>query len=285
MEAEVLGFSGHRFQGVVRLRVALIAVRKNIEQPKLAGSPASRSGDPASADGAILAGMTATSAAVTTEECVLVLRALRYPRGRYSAERAHQLSGVPARTLHDWAAAGVVVPDWFAASPRGWSYRDVVYVRLLAWLRSKHMGRDAAAKRVRYVRELLSTSEIDPTIRSDGRIFLIDDEGSDRFTGQQAFDGLVEVLDVFRLTEPIEGVSTGELWGPSLVRPSEHTYISPWVLGGEPCVEKSRVPSATLHALHAERGLDAERIHDLYEFLPVESIEDALKLEARLRAA
>jgi uncharacterized protein (DUF433 family) len=95
----------------------------------------------------------------------------------------------------------------------------------------------------------------------------------------------VEVLDVFELSEPIEGVSQGDLWGPSLVRPSEHTYISPWVLAGEPCVDDSRVPSATLHALQVERGLDAEGIHDLYEFLPVDAIEDALALEARLRAA
>lgn len=229
--------------------------------------------------------MTATRAALTTADRALVLRALRYPRGRYTAERAHQLSGVPARTLHDWATADVLVPDWLAASPRGWSYRDVVYVRMLAWLRGKRMERTGAAERVRYLRKLLSTSEIDPTVHSDGTIFLIGEERSDRFTGQQAFDGLVEVLDVFKLTEPIEGVSTGELWGPSLVRPSERTYISPWVLGGEPCVENSRVPSATLHALHVGRGLDAEAIHQLYEFLPVEAIEDALDLEARLRAA
>lgn len=229
--------------------------------------------------------MPATRAALTTEDRVLVLRALRYPRGRYSAERADQLSGVPARTLHDWATNDVLVLDWFAASPRGWSYRDVVYVRLLAWLRGKHMERAAAAERVRHLRGLLSKSAVDPTVPSDGTTFLIGDEGSDRFTGPQAFDGLVEVLDVFKLTEPIEGISKGELWGPSLVRPSEHTHISPWVLGGEPCVERSRVPSATLHALHVERGLDAQGIHQLYEFLPVESIEDVLKLEARLRVA
>lgn len=229
--------------------------------------------------------MTATRAALTTEDRVLVLRALRHPRGRYSAERAHQLSGVPARTLHDWATNDVLVPDWFAASPRGWSYRDLVYVRLLAWLRAKRMDRAAAAERVRHVRQIVSNSDIDPKVRSDGTVFLLSDEDVDRFTGQQVFEELTEVLDVFHLAEPIEGVSTGELWGPGLVRPSDHTYISPWVVGGEPCVEKSRVPSATLHALHVERGLDAEAIHDLYEFLPVESIRDALELEARLRAA
>jgi uncharacterized protein (DUF433 family) len=187
--------------------------------------------------------------------------------------------------LHDWATAGVLVPDWFAASPRGWSYRDVVYARLLAWLRSKHMERTAAAERVRYLRALLSTSPVDPTVHSDGTVFLIGSEATDRFTGQQAFDGLVAVLDVFKLTEPIEGISQGELWGPSLVRPSAHTYISPWVLAGEPCVEGSRVPSATLYALNVERGLDAAGIHRLYDALSVEAIDDALDLEARLRAA
>jgi uncharacterized protein (DUF433 family) len=234
---------------------------------------------------AILTGMTGTRATITTEDRALVLRALRYPRGRYSAERASQLSGVPARTLHDWATAEVLVPDWFAARPRGWSYRDVVYVRLLAWLRSKHMDRTAASARVRFLRELFNTSKIDPTVRSDGTIFLIGSQVTDQFTGQQAFDGLVEVLDVFELTEPIEGISHGELWGPSLLRPSDHTYISPWVVGGEPCVDNSRVPTATLHALHVERGLEAEDIQRLYGFLSVEDVDDALHLEARLRAA
>ena len=214
-----------------------------------------------------------------------MLQALRHPRGHYGADRAQQLSAIPKRTLHDWAANGVLIPDWFAVSPRGWSYRDLVYARLLAWLRSKHMERAAAAGRVSYLRELLSTSDVAPNVRSDGTITLIGDESTDRFTGQQAFDGLIEVLDVFELAEPIEGISRGELWGPSLVRPSEHTYISPWVLAGEPCVQGSRVPSSGLYALSADRGLDAAAIQRLYESLPVAAIEDALTLEARLRAA
>ena len=222
---------------------------------------------------------------LTAEARSLVLRALKYPRGRYDAERAHQLSAIPARTLHDWATADVLVPDWFGAKPRGWSYRDIVYARLLAWLRSKHMDRSQASERVRFVRELLEKSEVDPSVHSDGTIFLIGNEGTDRFTGQQAFDGLVAVLDVFELTEPVEGISKGELWGPSLVRPSTHTYISPWVLAGEPCVEGSRVPSATLYALRKDRGLEAPAIHDLYSGLSVEAIEDALAFETRLRAA
>lgn len=229
--------------------------------------------------------MSTTRAALSGADRALVLRALKYPRGRYSAERASQLSSIPARTLHDWTTSGSLVPDWAGARPRGWSYRDVVYARLLGWLRSKHMDRSRASERVGHLRDLLATSDIDPAVHSDGTIFLIGDEAMDRFTGQQAFDGLAELLDVFVLTEAIEGVSNGDLWGPSLVHPSAHTFISPWVVGGEPCVVDSRVPTGTLHALHAERGLDAKGIQRLYAFLSVEAIDDALELEARLRAA
>jgi uncharacterized protein (DUF433 family) len=229
--------------------------------------------------------MSATREILGGQDRALVLRALRYPRGRYGAERAEQLSAVPARTLHDWATAGALIPDWFAAKPRGWSYRDIVYARLLAWLRSKHMDRATAAERISYVRALLSTEPVDPAVHSDGTIFLIGAESTDRFTGQQAFDGLVEILDVFELADPIEGVSRAELWGPSLVHPSAHTYISPWVLAGEPCIEGSRVPSATVHALSTERGLDVASIQRLYPSLSRDAIEDALSLEARLRAA
>lgn len=223
--------------------------------------------------------------ALSDDDRDLVLRALRFPRGRYAADRAAQLSAVPARTLHDWAASGILVPDWMNASPRGWSYRDILYARLLAWLRSKGMERAVASDRVLVIRELMARAEIQPQLRSDGTVMLLDDESVDRFSGQQVFDGLSELLDVFIMTEPIEAVSRAELWGPSLVRPSRLTYISPWVLSGEPCVAESRVPTSAIYALRAERSLDAARIHALYPELTEEAIEDAVELEVRLRAA
>lgn len=229
--------------------------------------------------------VSSTRVALTESERALVLRALRHPRGRYRAERASQLSGIPARTLHDWATSGSLVPDWMAARPRGWSYRDVIFARLLGWLRSKHMERTEAAERLAHVRGWLTSSKLDPAVRSDGSIFLIGDDHIDQFTGQQVFDGVAELLDVFELTEPIEGVSTGDLWGPSLVHPSAHTFISPWVVGGEPCIIDTRVPSTSLYALHTDRGLGSEGIRQLYPFLSGEAIDDALQLEKKLRAA
>jgi uncharacterized protein (DUF433 family) len=116
-------------------------------------------------------------------------------------------------------------------------------------------------------------------------VLLVGDEALDRFSGQQAFAGVTGLLDAFSLTEPVEGVSRSGLWGPSLVRPSAHTRISPFTLGGEPCVAGSRVPTALLRALHVDRGLDAAAIGALYPFLSAAGIADALALEERLRAA
>jgi hypothetical protein len=59
------------------------------------------------------------------------------------------------------------------------------------------------------VRRLLADDEVDPEVRSDGSIFLLGDEEFDRFTGQQAFDEMAPLLDIFILTEPIEGISRG----------------------------------------------------------------------------
>lgn len=221
---------------------------------------------------------------LSAEDRTLVLRALRYPRGWYRAERAAQLSAVPARTLPDWATSGTLVPDWMNSSPRGWSYRDVVYVRLLAWLRSKGMERGRASDRVAEIRRLLETAEVDPDFHSDGAFFLLGEERVDRFTGQQVFDGIADLLNVFHMTEPIEGTSRADLWGPSLIKPSQHTYISPWVLRGEPSVASSRVAIPAVYALHRERQLDAARIHMLYPELSETEIDDAIRLEQRLRA-
>jgi len=58
---------------------------------------------------------------LTNQEIRLLWRFLRRPRARYDATRAAQLSGVPRRTLYDWASAGVVVPDSYAEKPKMWS--------------------------------------------------------------------------------------------------------------------------------------------------------------------
>jgi uncharacterized protein (DUF433 family) len=57
-------------------------------------------------------------------------------------------------------------------------------------------------------------------------------------------------------------------------------------MGGEPCVRFTRIPTAGLHALRHERGLETDRIVALDPGLDAAHVEDAIKLEERLwRAA
>jgi len=223
---------------------------------------------------------------LTTEQQQLILFAFRHPRGRYTTERAGQLSGVPARTLYDWAKEGVLAPD-YSRRPMAWSYRDLAFVRLLAWLRQGHMDRRTATQRVAHIREVMTDPNQQVSeIRSDGTIVLLGEETIDRLTGQQVFDSMAGFLSVFNLLEPIAELGRRRLWGPDLIQPTERTSISPWVMGGEPCVRSTRIPTAGLHALRHQRGLETERIVALYPGLDAAHVDDAINLEERLcRAA
>jgi uncharacterized protein (DUF433 family) len=220
---------------------------------------------------------------LTIEQQELVSWTLRAPRGSYLAPRASQLSGVPKSTLYDWVRSGVLVPDFEA--PFEWSFRDLMFVRLVAWLRMKEMPRPEVAERVSDIRALLTKTPDFDFLRSDGQALFLGDSTADHRTGQQAMPSVLTMLDEFRVTTTVELPEFGRrrLWGPNLLTPSPRSYISPRVMGGEPCLAGTRIPTGTVYALHTERGLDTSSIHALYEELEPRDIEDAISLESRLR--
>lgn len=210
---------------------------------------------------------------------------LRIPRGRYPAARAAQLSGVPQRTVYHWASTGLLVPDWVEHRPKQWSYRDLVYLRLVAWLRARDMPVDAVRQRVIAVRERIAAD--DDTVlrvRSDGHALLVGEEAVDRVSGEAPLPGLAP-LDEFHLTVPaqVEELPRRSLWGPDLRTPSTRTTITPSVMGGDVCVRDTRMPTSSLYALHQVRRLPPEAIVALYPSLDVADVEDAVMLEDRLR--
>ena len=223
---------------------------------------------------------------LTDDEIWHIRQALRFPRGRYSNDRASQLSGIPERTLYDWARAGVVTPDFDDVRPKQWSYRDLIFLRLVAWLRAKHMPREAASDRVQRIRQLLEQDSEDfVNVRSDGRILLLGDEEFDRMSGQMVLAGALTYLSTFDLLVPMDVTEIGRkrLWGPNLVHPSRSTAISPWVMNGEPCVRDTRLPTSSLFALSRDRGLDPRAIARLYPTVEPAAVIDAIELEQRLR--
>jgi uncharacterized protein (DUF433 family) len=222
------------------------------------------------------------------EDHEAVWYALRHPRGRYVVDRAAQLSGVPRSTLYDWRREAIYVPDFDALRPIAWSYRDLVYLRLLAWLRQLGMPPPKASNRVASVKWRVSEGARIRRIRTDGRTLVLDDEVEADPGGENLlpFDDFAGLLRTFDLLEPIEELrrrGQRRVWAPDLVTPSSHTFISPWVLAGDPCVDRSRIPTAAIHALREERGLSTADVVQLYPGLTPEAADDAFLLERRLR--
>lgn len=215
-----------------------------------------------------------------------LLRALRFPRGRYKASRAAQLSGIPKRTLYDWSNHGVLEPDFFHETPRMWSYRDLILLRMLYWLRTKSMKRDQAAERVRQTRELLTTGDPRAARARTSGTHLHRGDNAVADSGQVAFNEIFDYLDEFTVTDAAGVVSeleTQTIWGPDLVEPTPFTRISPWVMAGDPCILDTRIPTSTIYGLATVRQLSPTAIAKLYSGILNEQVEDAYDLEMRLR--
>ena len=221
-----------------------------------------------------------------TPHAAWVRSALRLPRGRYPVGRASQLSGIPERTLYHWASTELLVPDWAGHRPKQWSYRDLVFLRLVAWLRARGMAVDAVRQRIAALRRRVEAGDDAVLrVRGDSRTMLVGGDAADKLSGEAPLPGLETFLEEFLLTD-LAGAPEmrgADWWGPDLRRPSERTSISPSVMGGDVCVRQTRMPTSSLYALHAVRRLPHDAIVALYPSLEKADVEDAVDLEERLR--
>ncbi len=226
----------------------------------------------------------------STAERTMIAYALQHPSGRYNAKRTSQLSGVPKTTVQAWQRDGILIPDFSAASPTMWSYRDLVLLRLLTRLRQGGMQRSLAASTVDNVRSQLSRGIDIRHIHATKWYLVLNDRHGDAVPDDR--DNLMpsqefySLLGTFELHKPIDELRSKRdqpIWAPDLLAPSAHSAISPWVLAGEPCITQTRIPTAAVLALHTERALSSNAIASLYPGLSVDAVDDAVELERRLR--
>jgi uncharacterized protein (DUF433 family) len=185
--------------------------------------------------------------------------------------------------LYDWQRNNVYLPDFAGGSPMAWSYRDLVFVRVLAWLRNDvKTPRPEAAARVNALKQYVAAGKPVTLLNADRDTLAVDGDVNAPLDGSSRL--FSDMLQSFDLTAAVEDFGRhAKLWGPNLVHPSAHTFISPWVLGGDPCVARTRIPSASIYALRTERGLSSVEIVNLYPGLDSRSADDAYELESRLR--
>jgi uncharacterized protein (DUF433 family) len=208
--------------------------------------------------------------------------------GCYEAPRAAALSGVPARTVYDWAKKEIVVPSISREREMLWSYADLMALRIVSWLRHPkgQAGGQVPAAAMLRVREALAElrhrrldlwdggSGTTPlVVARDGKIHIIDDGTVSDLSGQLRAG---EVLDLLGPFESGEGGA-----GPDLRRPRPHLMIVPGKCAGEPHLEGTRLTTSAIAAL-VDRGFGLNDVARLYPDEPIDGLAEAIDLERSL---
>lgn len=212
-------------------------------------------------------------------------------RGVYTADRAAALSGVPRRTVYEWAESGIVEPSVSAERVMLWSWSDLVALRAVYWLRHPATGgrRRASMRKVKSVLSEIRCLAGDPGgALADGILELFVDTGgtphiaSVRGLAEAGHDWQQAVARdlVIDLLAPFQG----EVRGPHLLQPRPSLRIVPGKLSGEPHIRGTRVETRVLWALK-RRGFDADQIISLYPELGRDAVQEAISFEEELANA
>lgn len=213
-------------------------------------------------------------------------------RGVYTADRAAALSGVPRTTVHYWARKEYLVPSVSAERVKLWSYADLMGLRTIYWMRQpkrasdgKDIPRTAMPSVLRALSDLrdldlgLWTEDGAPRVAVDrgGHVWLRTEPGAvETLHGQRPIDE--DWLDLIEPFSTWEGTR-----GPNLQAPKPHLRIVPGKLSGSPHIVSTRIETIAISALR-DRGLDHEKIHQLYPVVAPVAIAEAIDLEQQLRA-
>lgn len=208
--------------------------------------------------------------------------------GAYTADRAAALSGVPQRTVHDWARKRVLVPSVSSERLKLWSYGDLFALRTIYWLRHPKRAADGSTVPASPMPEVKAALGVLATLESelfdgdqpavavtrDGQVIL-------RPVGHpmQTAGGQVLLSEALDLIAPFDAVEGGH--GPNLVAPGVFVRIRPRRLSGAPYVLGTRIMTEALYAL-ALRGFTAAQIARLYPEVSEEAIDDAIRVERQL---
>lgn len=209
-------------------------------------------------------------------------------QGFYTTAQVSRLSGVPVGTLNEWRRRGIIRPslqlvEAGLVADEGYSYADVTLIRILRALRKRQLDFDSAGKALQHMYERLG-----PPSRgwANERVYVLGNriyvDRPDEWEATDATElgqkvGVVLFGDLFEeLRDLDEGASI-------LVPPRFRRYvqIDPKVMGGEPVIRDTRVPTSVLMTMLAKyKSID--KLERLYRPIPRQSIEKAIEYERAL---
>lgn len=207
-------------------------------------------------------------------------------RGFYSTAQVSRLARIPISTLYDWRSRGIIAPSvevisGTGAIDHGYSYADLTIIKIMRALRNDKLDLKSARIALNHLYDRLG-----PPNRgwADSHVYLVGNEifadrPADKFgtTAAHEFGQKVETRlfgDLFQKLKDVE--EAGEIIVPDEF--TKYVEVNPDVMGGQPVIRDTRVPTELLTMLK-KQGKSVDEISQLYYPVPREAIESAIKYE------
>lgn len=202
----------------------------------------------------------------------------------YTTELTAKLTGASLAQLARFRAGGLLAPELQDGRTILYSFRDVIALRSLMWLRG-----DYSLQKIRRAIGNLDLAHLDVEhlsevefVKSGDSIFAHDEEG---FTDLVRSPGSREI-QTFKLGDvfaPFKAYRGREV--PDLLRPSEHLTVDPGRMAGIPVIDGTRIPFDTIAQLVDGRTIGAEDVRLYYPSVTPAAADDAVQFAESLRPA
>lgn len=209
--------------------------------------------------------------------------------GFFTVSLISRLTGIPDRTLYDWRMREIIMPSVTISEGRrveeGYSYATVTIIRLLRWMRDYHIDFKSASYAFKHLYERLgppSRKWASEHVYFVGRHIFVEGQDGKLVTDAAAGGQFVMTKLFGDIFAEVNDVAEGEsILVPKKFRP--FVEINPGVMGGEPVLKGTRVPTSALGSLLAS-GEPIARIVRLYAPTPRAQIEAGIEYERFLDA-
>lgn len=191
------------------------------------------------------------------------------------------LSGATRPQLSHWRRSGLLVPEASPSRPIEYSFRDIVALRSVVYLR-----RSTSLQRVRKafgslermdltehpsVYSLVTDGDTIAVVRNDETIDLV------RSPGQTVLAPLIDIFDAF---DSPKGRRV-----PNLLNPRPTIEIRERRLGGWPTISGTRLGYDNVVALVSDGSVPYEQVSDFYPGVTVDMVRDAVDFDHTVRQA
>ena len=212
-------------------------------------------------------------------------------QGFYSTAQASRIARVPRRTLYDWKKRGIIAPsvqiiEHGQVADEGYSYADLTIIKIMRALREDRLDLSSVGIALRHLFERLgppSKGWAEANVYIVGnKIFAQQPDQWDTTVATQFGQKLETRLfgDLFEILRSRE--EPGEILVPENFAP--FVEINPEVMGGQPVVRGTRLPTSVF-AMLKEKGKSLAEIARLYRPVTKHFIEKAIEYENFLNTA